>query len=164
VKTTHRATLVVLALAVLELAASCASMNKIEQRTSQGPTAREMWYMRMVVQNGREPSFDEKQMWQDEMDMKISHWLNTHPDDASSLGVGNLRFERRVVVGMSKEQVLMLLDSPISVTADEGEMQKLARRYWPMLKGNVTEAWVYPMGWNFYFAGPRLIDITQYVT
>ena len=58
----------------------------------------------------------------------------------------------------------MLLDSPISVTGDEGEMQKLARRYWPMLKGNVTEAWVYPMGWNFYFAGPRLIDITQYLS
>ena len=35
-------------------------MNKIEQRTTQGPTAREMWYMRMLVQNGREPSFDEK--------------------------------------------------------------------------------------------------------
>lgn len=163
-KTTHRATLVAIVLVVLPLAASCASMNRVEQRTTQGPTAREMWFMRMVVQNGKEPTFDEKQMWQDQMDLKISRWLNDHPDDASSLGVGNLRFERRVVVGMSKEQILMLLDSPIAVTSDEGEMQKLARRYWPMLKGNVTEAWVYPMGWNFYFAGPRLVDITQYVS
>jgi hypothetical protein len=164
VKTTHRASLVAIVVVVLELAASCASMNRVEQRTTQGPTAREMWFMRMVVQNGREPTFDEKQMWQDQMDMKISRWLIDHPDDANSLGVGNLRFDRRVVVGMNKEQILMLLDSPIAVTSDEGEMQKLARRYWPMLKGNVTEAWVYPMGWNFYFAGPRLVDITQYVS
>ncbi len=163
-KTTHRASLVAIVVVVLELAASCASMNRVEQRTTQGPTAREMWFMRMVVQNGREPTFDEKQMWQDQMDMKISRWLIDHPDDANSLGVGNLRFDRRVVVGMNKEQILMLLDSPIAVTSDEGEMQKLARRYWPMLKGNVTEAWVYPMGWNFYFAGPRLVDITQYVS
>ena len=163
-KTTHRASLVAIVVVVLELAASCASMNRVEQRTTQGPTAREMWFMRMVVQNGREPTFDEKQMWQDQMDTKISRWLIDHPDDANSLGVGNLRFDRRVVVGMNKEQILMLLDSPIAVTSDEGEMQKLARRYWPMLKGNVTEAWVYPMGWNFYFAGPRLVDITQYVS
>ena len=163
-KTTHRASLIAIVVVVLELAASCASMNRVEQRTTQGPTAREMWFMRMVVQNGREPTFDEKQMWQDQMDTKISRWLIDHPDDANSLGVGNLRFDRRVVVGMNKEQILMLLDSPIAVTSDEGEMQKLARRYWPMLKGNVTEAWVYPMGWNFYFAGPRLVDITQYVS
>jgi hypothetical protein len=157
-----RATVALTLLICVQLASACSSLNTVEQRTTQGPTAREMWYMRMIVQNGREPTFDERQSWQDQLDQKVARWLNDHPEDANSLGVANLRFEKRVVVGMTKEQILMLLDSPVAVTTDEGQMQKLARRYWPMLKGNVTEAWVYPMGWNLYFAGPRLVDITQY--
>ena len=31
------------------------------------------------------------------------------------------------------------------------------------IQGNATEVWIYPLGWNLYFAGPRLVDITQYV-
>jgi hypothetical protein len=162
VKPPHRAPLALIALAVLSLVAGCTSMNRVEHRTTQGPTAREMWLVRMLLQNGREPTFDERQSWQDQLDLKIARWLTDHPEDANALGVANFRFDRRVAVGMSKEQILMLIDSPIAITSDEGEMEKLARRFWPLLKGNVTEAWVYPQGWNLYFAGPRLVDITQY--
>ena len=42
-------------------------------------------------------------------------------------------------------------------------MEKLARRYWKELQGNVTEAWVYDLGWRFYFTGPKLVAITQYL-
>src|SRR5436190_22345510 len=104
-------------------------MNKVELRSTQGPTAIEMWMIRMIAQNGREPSFDERQSWQDQLDLKISRWLIDHPEDANALGVAGFRFDRRVVVGMSKEQVLMLIESPAAVTTDEGEMEKLARRF-----------------------------------
>ena len=140
----------------------CASMRTVEQRTTQGPSAREMWYIRILVQNGREPSMDERHDWEDQLETKITQFLNQHPEVANTLQVTSFRFDRRVAVGMSKEQVLLLLDAPLGVTGDQGEMEKLARRFWPLLKGNVTEAWAYPMGWNLYFAGSRLLDITQY--
>ena len=28
---------------------------------------------------------------------------------------------------------------------------------------HVTEAWVYDLGWRFFFAGPKLFTITQYL-
>ena len=142
--------------------AGCASMRKTEQRTTQGPGARDLWMLRMIVQNGREPTLDERIDWENQMETRITQYLNQHPDVANSLGVTSFRFDRRAVVGMSKEQVMLLLEAPVAITGNETEMEKLARRYWPALKGNVTEAWIYPLGWNLYFAGSRLSDITQY--
>ncbi|MBI4594067.1 MAG: hypothetical protein HY728_07605, partial [Candidatus Rokubacteria bacterium] len=55
--------------------AACAVMAPLEQRTSQGPTAEELWIYRMVLQNGREPNFDEKRHWQDAIDQHISDYL-----------------------------------------------------------------------------------------
>ena len=65
--------------------------------------------------------------------------------------------------GLSKEQVLILLGPPEGVTADQAVMEKAARRYWKDMQGNVTEAWSYPLGWTFFFTGPRLTYITQYL-
>ena len=33
-------------------------------------------------------------------------------------------------------------------------MEKIARGFWPQIQGNATEVWVYPLGWNMFFAGP----------
>jgi hypothetical protein len=77
--------------------------------------------------------------------------------------VSTFRFYRRVAVGQTKEQVLILLGPPSAVTTDQAEIEKLARKYAPAIKGNATEAWVYPLGWSLFFAGPRLVDITQYL-
>ena len=66
------------------------------------------------------------------------------------------------VKGMSKEQVLILLDAPDRETTDAAEMEKLARKYWPQIRGKASEAWSYPLGWQFYFAESRLVDIIQY--
>ena len=137
-------------------------MRKVEQRTTQGPSARELWTLRMIVQNGREPTMDERIEWENQMETKITQFLNQHPETANSLQVTAFRFDRRATVGMSKEQVMLLLEAPVAITGNETDMEKLARRYWGALKGNVTEAWVYPLGWNLYFAGSRLVDITQY--
>ena len=122
-----------------------------------------MLNLRVLTASGREPTFEEKRQWDSQVEEKISAYLRAHPEKASALDVSTFRYVRQVTVGMDKEQVLILLGAPVSVTADQAQMEKVARRYWSDIKGNATELWVYPLGWNMFFAGQRLIDITQYV-
>lgn len=144
--------------------AACATVRPpIEQRTTQGPDAQTLWAYRIIALNGREPTFDERRSWESQIDARISEYLRQHPEVANSLEISTFRFYRQVAVGMAKDQVMILFGAPLGVTTDEGEMEKLARRYWPEIKGNATEAWVYPLGWRLYFAGQRLVDITQYL-
>jgi hypothetical protein len=135
----------------------------IEGRSTQGPTALQMLEERTMSRSGREPTFEEKRQWDVEMEEKISAYLRAHPDKASALDVSTFRFLRQVTVGMDKEQVLILLGPPIAVSGDQAQIEKVARGYWPNIKGNATEVWVYPLGWNMFFAGQRLVDITQYL-
>jgi hypothetical protein len=153
-----------LALVSVTLAlAACAALRPLEQRTTQGPTAQEFWMYRVLLTNGREPNFDERRHWEDQIDDQIGRYLRAHPEAANSLDVSTFRFFRRASVGMTKEQVVILLGSPEAVTTDPAEMEKLARKYWPAVKGQAKEAWVYPLGWHLYFADSRLVDITQYL-
>jgi hypothetical protein len=135
----------------------------VEQRSTQGPTAQQMLNLRMLRESGREPTFEEKRQWDNQLEDKISAYLRAHPEKANALDVSTFRFHRQVAVGMDKEQVLILLGPPVSVSGDQGEIEKAARGYWPHIKGNATEVWTYPLGWNMFFAGQRLIDITQYL-
>ena len=146
------------------LVAGCAvpTPAAVEQRTSQGPTARQFWMLRQMV-NNREPTLDERRHFDDQLELRIDQYLAQHPEDANSLQVSSFRFDRRVVTGMSKEQVLILLGPPQAVTMDPAQMEKLARRFWKDMQGNVTEAWVYPLGWRIFFTGPRVTEITQYL-
>jgi hypothetical protein len=155
-----------LAVATLALVlGGCASLRTtpVDQRTTQGPLARELWTLRMVAQNGREPSFDERRHWDNAMESRINDYLRKHPEAANSLELSTFRFTRQVVTGMTKEQVLILLGAPETVTTDQAELEKLARGYWTDIKGNATEAWVYPFGWRMFYAGQRLVDITRHV-
>jgi hypothetical protein len=135
----------------------------VEQRSTQGPTAEQMLNLRVLTESGREPTFDEKRQWDSQLEDKIGAYLREHPDRASALDVSTFRFTRQVTVGMDKEQVLILLGAPVLVSGDQAQMEKIARGYWSSIKGNATEVWVYPLGWNMFFAGQRLVDITQYV-
>jgi hypothetical protein len=149
--------------AVLLLTGCATLAPPLEQRTTHGPTARQFWTLRMMLANNREPTLDERRHWDDQLEIQIQQYLIQHPEQANSLHVSAFRFSKQVVTGLVKEQVLILLGPPEAVTTDQAEMEKLARRYWKQLQGNVTEAWVYPLGWRFYFAGPTLVDITQYL-
>ncbi len=149
-------------LAVVVACAACASAPTIEQRTTQGPLAEELWVYRVGTMNGREPTFDEQRHWESQLDLAISAYLAKDQAFANSPQLSTFRFVRRVEVGMSKEQVLILLGAPAQTTTDAGELEKLARKYWSEIQGNATEAWVYPLGWRLYFSGSRLVDITQY--
>ena len=147
---------------VLLLIAGCRSAP-VEQRTSHGPSAEDFFFLQSFTTNKREPSFDERRYWESQLDWRISQYLNQHPEDANSLDVSTFKFYRRAAVGQSKEQVMILLGTPLAVTSDGPEIEKLAHRYAPVIKGNATEAWVYPVGWTIFFAGTRVVDITQYL-
>ena len=118
----------------------------------------------MVQANGREPRIEERRHWEDQLDARIQQYLHTHPVQANALHVVSFRFDKQVVTGMDKEQVLILLGRPISATTDAAEIEKLGRKYWRLIQaGSVTDAWVYELGWRFFFAGDTLVDITQYL-
>jgi len=152
-----------LACAVAALAA-CATMREpLQQRTTQGPTAEEMWLYRVILTNGRQPNFEERRHWEDDIDERIARYLRAHPKAANSLDVSTFKFYRRAAVGQSKEQVTILLGAPQASTTDPAEIEKLARKYWPDIKGRAEEAWSYPLGWHVYFADSRVVDITQYL-
>ncbi len=153
-------------LAVVLAAAACASTGSavVEQRTTQGPQAEELWVYRVTLANGREPTFEERLHWERQLDLAISRYLAKDQEYANSPGVLTFRSVRQAEVGMSKEQVVILLGAPQRTTTDMGEIEKLAGKYWPDVQTQATEAWVYPMGWRLYFAGVRLVDITQYQT
>jgi hypothetical protein len=148
---------------VLVVGGCLARRMAVEQRSTQGPTARQMLNVRVMAESGREPTFEEKRQWDSQVEDKISAYLRQHPDKANALDVSTFRYLRQVSVGQDKEQVLILLGAPVSVSGDQGQMEKIARGYWSAIKGNATEVWVYPLGWNLFFAGPKLIDITQYI-
>jgi hypothetical protein len=149
--------------ASLLVLAACASSRTTEQRTTQGPLAEDLWMTNVILANGREPNFDERRHWNNQMEYKISQYLHQHPEAANSLDVSTFRFVRQVSVGQTAEQVMILLGPPRSKTSDETEMEKLARAYWPSIKGNASEVWLYPAGWRLYFKDSRLVDITQYL-
>ena len=143
--------------------AGCATRGEVEQRTTQGPTAQQMFNLKVLGESGREPTFEERRVWDQQVEDRIGAYLRAHPEKANSLDVSTFRFLRQVAIGMDKEQVLILLGAPALVSGDQAQMEKIARRYWPQIQGNATEVWVYPLGWNLFFAGQRLIDITQFV-
>ena len=154
----------ILLVAVLVSLAACASARVKEQRVTQGPMAEDLWMTGVILANGREPNFDERRYWTNQLELKISQYLHQHPEAANSLDVSTFRFIRQVSVGQTKEQVLILLGRPMGTTKDPAEMEKLARAYWPAVKGSeAEEAWIYPAGWRLYFKDTTVVDITQYL-
>lgn len=129
----------------------------------QGPTAREMFIYRIASETGREPNFDERQQWEDDLDRRVDRFLAEHPEIANAYEVSAFRNARQVMAGMTREQVFILLGPPLVTTTEAAKMEELARKFWPVIKDRAGEAWVYPLGWRLYFAGPKLIDITQYL-
>lgn len=148
------------------LLAGCAAiLPPIDQRTTQGPTAGELWTARVMQQTGRTPSFEEKRHFEEDMDERIGRYLREHEDAASSLTLLSFRSLRQVTVGMDKMQVEILLGAPLTITRDPAQMQNFARHHWPEIRDKVKpdEAWSYPFGWVVYFAKSRVADITQYL-
>ena len=135
----------------------------IDQRTTQGPTATELWTVRVMQQTGRAPSFEEKRYFEQEMDDRIGRYLSEHQEAANSLTLMSFRALKQVTVGMDKGQVEILLGPPVTTTRDAAQMQSFARHHWPEIRGKADEAWSYPFGWVVYFTKSRVVELTQYL-
>lgn len=143
--------------------AGCYSMRTKEQRTTEGPMAEDIWTLKSLIANGREPNFDERRRWDNAMEQKIGAYLRQNPEAASSVDVSTFRFIRQVTIGQTDEQVLILLGPPLARISDAAEMEKLARHYWGAVKENEpSEVWTYPSGWRIYMKDRTVVDITQY--
>jgi len=130
------------------------------QRAAEGPTAEEVFLNRFVGGYHRAPTFDESLAFRAELEQRVSDYLSKHPELNTSPRVSHFTFHRRVSVGMSREEVVLLVGAPDETTRGETEMQAAARQFWPAVKRHAGEMWVYPGGWQFYFDTDRLVDLT----
>jgi len=134
--------------------------DKDVQRATEGPTADEVFMSRFLRGYGRLPTFDESTAFRTELAERVSGYLTKHPELSTSPRASSFTFHRRISVGMSKEEVALLAGAPYEATGDEGQMKEAARQFWPSVKERAKEMWVYPGGWQFYFEGDRLVDLT----
>jgi len=149
--------------ALVLILGGCLWTRTKEQRTTEGPMAEDIWTMKVLLANGREPNFDERRRWDNAMELKIGQYLRQNPEAANSMDVSTFRFIRQVTIGQTEEQVVILLGPPLAKIADAAEMEKLARQYWPAVKENApSEVWTYPSGWRIYMKDRAVVDITQY--
>jgi len=140
---------------------ACASIDEVPvQRATVGPRADSIYNARFVRGYARLPTFDETSKFRDDLASRTSDYLTRHPAVATSPRASQFRFERRVDLGMSTEEVTLLLGPPDAVTDDPGKMKAAAEIFWPEVSKQAKEMWTYPSGWSLYFASDRLVDIT----
>jgi hypothetical protein len=143
--------------------AGCYTSRLKEQRTTEGPIAEDIWTLKVLIANGREPNFDERRRWDNMMEAKIGQYLRQHPEAANSMDVSTFKFIRQVTIGQSAEQVVILLGPPLARLTEPADLEKLARQFWPAVKENEpNEAWTYPSGWSIYMKDQTVVDITQH--
>jgi hypothetical protein len=90
----------------------------------------------------------------------VSQYLQRPPDVSSSPRVSQFTFSRRVAVGMSKEEVVLLVGPPVETTQEGARMQEAAKQFWPAIREQAKEMWVYPGQWALYFNSDQLVDLT----
>ena len=153
-----RRRLLVLVLLAACAMAGCASGARV-QRATQGPTAGDVWMARFVQDYGRLPTFDEQVAWKEGLESRILAYLSRRPEVATSPRASQFRFQRRVMVGMQKDEVVLLLEQPDTMTSDGAAMRAAAGRFWEPIGRHAKEMWIYPSGWRLYFDGDRLVDV-----
>jgi hypothetical protein len=153
------------ALAALALLlASCVATQPTLERTSRGPNAEEFFIQQSVAANGRAPSFDEKRVWQDQMDEKVFKYLREHPELESTSRYSEFRFWRQVAPGSTPGEVKVLLGEPREQTVDPALMASLGEQHWIAVRATAKEAWVYPLGWVVYFDDKGVVDMLRRVS
>ena len=159
-----RPTLLAPVLLAAALATGCGILTSPRptfERSSRGPSADEIFVMRSYLVYGREPNFDERRRWLDEVDDRVGRYLREHPELEQSPRYSDIRFWRQVGEGSPRDEVLVLLGRPDETTRDAARMAELAERFWSSLSEKAQEAWLYP-GWVLLFddkAGMAFIKV-----
>ncbi len=154
----------VLAIFASSLTACGAATTPVLERTSRGPNAEEFFIQQSFVANGRAPSFDEKRVWQDQMDEKVFKYLREHPELERTSRYSEFRFWRQVAPGSTPGEVKVLLGEPREQTVDPALMAALGEQHWQAVRSTAKEAWVYPLGWVVYFDDSGVVDMLRKVS
>jgi hypothetical protein len=115
---------------------------------------------RFVGDYGRLPTFEESAAQRADLERRVSAYLVSHPDISTSERASQFTFHRRIAVGMSREEVRLLIGPPLAATDDAATMAGAARQFWPAIAPRAREMWAYPGQWHLYFDGDRLVDLT----
>lgn len=148
-------------MAVGLLAGACASAPPVTENTTRGPMAAEMHLVRSLNANGREPGWDEKRQFQDQLEERVFKYLREHPEIENDTRYSSFRFWRQVSIGSTKEEVRILLEEPDQRTIDPALMASLSRRHWSQVQGKAKEAWVYPLGWVLYLDDKAVVSMIR---
>jgi hypothetical protein len=152
-------------LAAALLAGGCAALTEPTlERTTRGPNAEEFFIQQSYAVNGRAPNFDEKRVWQDQMDEKVFKYLREHPEMESTSRYTEFRFWRQVTHGSTPGEVRVLLGEPHERTIDPALMSSLGEQHWPAVRATAKEAWVYPLGWVVFFDDKGVVDSLRRVS
>ena len=143
------------------LAGACAAAQPVVENTTRGPMAAEMHIARSYAANGREPGWDEKRQFEDQLEEKVFKYLREHPEIENDARYSNFRFWRQVSVGSTKEEVRILLDEPDQRTIDPALMASLSRRHWSQVQTKAKEAWLYPLGWVLYMDDTAVVSMIR---
>jgi len=143
--------------------AACVGPTETVEQTPRGPTSLDVLAARSQAVNGREPTFDEKRIWEDQVDMRVSKYLRAHPELEQSPRYMEVRFWRQVAPGASRGEVEALLESPDERTIDPALMAVLGERRWDELGRKAKEAWVY-YGWVIYFDDSAVVGMVRRVS
>lgn len=147
------------------LAAGCTSVTQPTlERTTRGPNAEEFFIAQSVATNGRPPSFDEKRVWQDQMDEKVKKYLRDHPEIEDTSRYTEFRFWRQVAPGSTPGEVKVLLGDPREQTIDPDMMAFYGEQHWVAVRSTAKEAWVYPLGWVVFFDDKGVVDMLRRVS
>ena len=143
------------------LGLGCAAHIETVERVQQGPKAEELFILRSYLANGREPSFDEKRMWEDRLDDRVTRYLREHPELEQRTRYTDFRFWHQVAPGSAREEVRTLLEEPEEETIDPALMGALAARHWSAIQAKAKEAWVYSPGWVIFFDDAGVVDVVR---
>ncbi|MGH7386263.1 MAG: hypothetical protein ACREKG_13890 [Candidatus Rokuibacteriota bacterium] len=146
------------------LTSGCAATEPVLERTTRGPNAEEFFIQQSYAVNGRPPNFDEKRVWQDQMDEKVFKYLREHPEMESTSRYSEFRFWRQVTNGSTPGEVKVLLGEPRERTIDPALMAALGEQHWTAVQGTAKEAWVYPLGWVVFFDDKAVVDLLRRVS
>ena len=150
--------------AVALLAGSCLSTEPTLERTARGPSAEEFFTQQSYATNGRPPNFDEKRVWQNQMDDKVFKYLREHPELEATSRYSEFRFWRQVTTGSTPGEVKVLLGEPRERTIDPALMAALGEQHWTAVRVSAKEAWVYPLGWVVFFDDKGVVDLLRRVS
>lgn len=146
------------------LVGACLTPPPVLERTTRGPNAEEFFVQQSYATNGRPPSFDEKRVWQDQMDEKVKKYLRDHPEIEDTARYTEFRFWRQVAPGSTPGEVKVLLGDPREQTIDPDMMAFYGEQHWVAVRSTAKEAWVYPLGWVVFFDDKGVVDMLRRVS